>query len=132
MSGDKRFADAAKRTLATYLKAQKSDGTFYYKNYLNGEEDRGSICGSAVSFMGLLMIRLIDAGVGDEYREHVDLCAEWVMRNRFAADHPDPNLRGAFMNVRVRNRKGKKWYVNRDVGTAFGMRFLAAYYDYKF
>lgn len=131
LTGDRRYLAAARRTVMRYLEAQRSDGTIYYKNYLNGEADRSSICGSAVSFTGLLLLRLLEHGaVDDSYRERVDRCAEWVLRNRYAADHPDPNLRGAFMNIRLRHRKGKHWLVNRDVGTAFGLRFLAAYHDY--
>ncbi len=132
LTKDRRYLEAAKKTVQTYAKAQRKSGVIYYKNYLNGDADHGSICGSAVSFMGLLMIRLVDYGVGDEFKDRIDLSAKWVMANRFFADHPDPNLAGAFMNIRVRNRKGKKWFVNRDVGTAFGLRFLSKYYDYKF
>lgn len=132
LTHDRRYLEAAKQTVLAYIKAQKKDGTIYYKNSLSGEADRGSICGSAVSFVGLLMIRLSEYGVGDEFKERIDLSAQWVMANRFFPDHSDPNLAGAFMNIRRRNRKGKIWLVNRDVGTAFGLRFLSKYYDYKF
>ena len=53
-------------------------------------------------------------------------------KNRFAVDHPDPNLRGAVINIRTRHRHGKFWITQRDVGTSFGLRFLTAYYKYKF
>ena len=49
---------------------------------------------------------------------------------RFDPDHPDPNLAGAFLNSRSRVKNGSAMVVNRDVGTAFGIRFLARYYDY--
>jgi len=131
LTGNKAYLEAAKKTVDRYAEAQHKSGAIYYKNYLDGRSERGSICGSAVSFMGMLMIRLLDYEMGgDFYKERIQLSANWVMKNRFSATHDDPNLRGAFMNIRVRYRKGKHWIVNRDVGTAFGLRFLASYHDY--
>ncbi|VAX25423.1 hypothetical protein MNBD_IGNAVI01-1830 [hydrothermal vent metagenome] len=132
LTGDKRYLNAAKKTLLFYQKFQKKNGTFYYKNFIDGSSDRGSICGSAVSFMGLLWIRMVGYGEGDEFKENIEKSVNWVIKNRFSNDHPDKNLRGAFLNLRVRNKKGKIWITQRDVGTSFGMRFLAAYYKYKF
>ena len=131
LTGDKRYLVAAKRTVDRYVEAQQSNGAIHYKNYLDGRVDKSSICGSSVSFTGLLMMRLMKYGYNDQgYAERVDLCADWLSRNRYSVDHQDPNLRGAFLNLRVRFRKGKHWIVNRDVGTAFGLRFFAAYHDY--
>ncbi len=133
LTGDKRYLEAAKKSLLFHQKFQKNDGTFYYKNYVNGKAtDRGSICGSAVSFMGMLAIRMVGYGVGDDLKESIERSANWVIKNRFNNNHPDENLSGAFINLRVRTKKGKKWMTQRDVGTSFGMRFLASYYNYKF
>lgn len=133
LTGDKRYLDAAKKAIIYQQSFQLSSGMFYYKNYVNGKDsDRGSICGSAVSFMGMLSIRLVGYGVGDELKESIDQSAKWVIKNRFDKNHPDENLRGAFINLRVRNKKGKVWMTQRDVGTSLGMRFLAAYHNYKF
>ena len=133
LTGDRRYLDAAKKAIIYQQSFQLSSGIFYYKNYVNGKDsDRGSICGSAVSFMGLLSIRLVGYGVGDELMESIDQSAKWVIRNRFDNNHPDENLKGAFINLRVRNKKGKIWMTQRDVGTSLGMRFLASYYKYKF
>ncbi len=129
---DDRYLQTAKRTVDRYLQAQQRDGTIYYKNYLDDRYDPGSMCGSAVAFTGLLMLRLMENGVSRNYSERIDLCAQWLIRNQFSADHPDPNLAGAFMNIRKRNRKGKIWLVNRDVGTSFALRFLSSYYTHKF
>ncbi len=49
-------------------------------------------------------------------------------QNRFSTEHPDPNLRGAVVNTRMRFRKGEMWMTQRDVGTSFGLRFLSIYY----
>ncbi len=133
LTGDKRYLESAKKALKYQMSFQRPDGTFYYKNFVNGKEtDRGSICGSAVSFMGMLAIRMVGYGVGDEFKDMIDKSAEWVIKNRFDKNHPDENLRGSFLNLRVRTKKGKIWMTQRDVGTSFGMRFLADYYRYKF
>ena len=132
LTGDKRYLEGAKKTLELYKGFQKNDGTIYYKNYLDGRSNQNSVCGSAVSFAGILWIRLLEYGVGDEFKENIERSAEWVIKNRFGKDHPDPNLRGAFMNLRTRRKNGKIWMTQRDVGTSFGMRFLAVYYNYKF
>ncbi len=132
LTGDKRYLEAAKKTLKLFQNFQKKDGTIYYKNYLNAKSNQNSVCGSAVSFAGLLWIRLVGYGVGDEFKENIEKSAEWVIQNRFGNDHPDENLKGAFLNLRTRRKKGKIWMTQRDVGTSFGMRFMAAYYNYKF
>jgi hypothetical protein len=82
--------------------------------------------------MGLLWMRMVDYGVGDEFKESIEISVNWIIKNRFGKDHGDENLRGAFINLRVRTKKGKIWITQRDVGTSFGMRFLAAYYKYKY
>ncbi len=132
LTKDRRYLEAAKKTLLTYQKAQKNDGTIYYKNFLDGSSNENSLCGSAVSFAGMLWIRLVEYGVGNEFNENIEKSASWVIKNRFGQDHPDPNLRGAFLNLRTRRKHGKIWMTQRDVGTSFGMRFMAAYYNYKF
>ncbi len=133
LTKDKRYLDAALKCARVYAKAQDSKGTIYYKNYINGKEpNENSICGSATSFSAIVWMRLIEHQVGQEFLPNIEKTADWVYRNRFSDTHPDPNLRGAFLNTRVRNKKGKKWIVNRDVGTSFGLRFLAKYYDFHY
>lgn len=128
MTKDRRYLEAAARTARTYAKAQRPDGTLYYDNYVDGRFDKGSVCGSAVAFAGILWMRL--AGYGyDEFVENYERSARWLVKNRYAVDHPDPNLRGAVVNTRMRTRKGIVWLTQRDVGTSFGLRFLSAYYQ---
>ncbi|MEJ2637560.1 MAG: hypothetical protein P8184_20020, partial [Calditrichia bacterium] len=131
LTGDKRYLEAAKKTAEMYARVQHSDGTIYYENHLDGTANRNSVCGSAVAFAGMMWIRLVGYGVGDEFKDNIEMAAHWLVKNQFAADHPDPNLAGAYMNTRTRHKKGKVWLVNRDVGTSFGMRFMAAYYRYE-
>ena len=133
LTNDKRYLNAAVKCARVYASAQEKSGTIYYKNYINGKApNMNSICGSSASFSAIIWIRLVEHGVGDEFLQNIERSAQWVFRNRFAEDHPDPNLRGAFLNTRARNKKGKKWIVNRDVGTSFGLRFMAKYYDYHY
>ncbi len=133
LTNDKRYLNAALKCARVFADAQEKSGTIYYKNYINGKSpNQNSICGSAASFSAIIWIRLVEHGVGDEFLQNIERSAQWVYRNRFANNHPDPNLRGAFLNTRVRNKKGKKWIVNRDVGTSFGLRFMTKYYDFHY
>jgi hypothetical protein len=131
LTGDARYLEAAARTARTYAEFQDGHGTIYYQNFLDGSRDRSSVCGSAVAFSGILWLRLREHGV-QGFDGHIELALDWILKNRFAADHPDPNLRGAVVNTRLRHRKGKLWLTQRDVGSTFGVRFLASYYDYTF
>ncbi|MCD8165155.1 MAG: hypothetical protein LUE93_02925 [Bacteroides sp.] len=132
LTGDKKYLEAAAKTARTYAKAQRADGTLYYDNYTDGKpSDKGSVCGSAVAFAGILWIRLAEYGY-DEFIPHYEKSIAWILKNRYAMDHPDPNLRGAVANTRMRHRKGEVWLTQRDVGTSFGLRFMAAYYNLKF
>lgn len=132
MTHDKKYLEAAKKTLVTYKKAQRGDGTIYYDNYVDGSYGKSSITGSAVAFAGLLWIRLVKYGVGDEFKGNIEKSLHWILKNRFSLNHPDKNLRGAVINTRLRHKHGKIWFTQRDVGTSFGIRFLCDYYNYKF
>ena len=128
LTGDKRYLQAAKKTAAFYTKFQRKDGTFFYKNYVSGKKNRDSICGSTVSFAGIIWLRLLRYGVGEEFKPNIEKSLHWVLTNRYPKDHPDPNLAGGFFESRVRFIHKKVWLVNRDIATSFGVRFLADYY----
>ncbi len=129
LTGDRRYLEAAGKTAATFARFQDGAGTIYYKNYLDGRRDRSSITGSAVAFSGILWLRLREHGI-EGFDEHIERSLNWILKNRYATGHSDPNLAGAVINTRLRHRKGKLWFTQRDVGTTFGTRFLASYYDY--
>lgn len=131
LTGDTRYLDAALKTARMYAKTQKADGTFYYKNYLDGKANRNSLSGSTVAFAGIVWLRLKGYGVGDEFDENIEKSLEWTLANRFSADHPDKNLAGGFIELRTRKRFGKLWITHRDVGTSFALRFLVDYYRFR-
>ena len=132
LTGNRKYLDAALKTLVFHAKYQQKDGTFFYENFLDGTARKDSLTGSAVSFGGLLWLRLYQLGVGDEFKERIDLSALWIMVNRFPADHPDKNLAGAFLDLRTRVKKNKLWMTQRDIGVAFALRFFTAYYGFRF
>jgi len=131
LTGDRRYLEAAAKTLRTYLKAMRKDGTFFYVNYIDGRYNENSVTGSATAFCGILAIRLVKNGY-DEFKGSIEKSLNWILTNRFSANHPDPNLRGSVIDTRTRSRQGKIWLTQRDVGTSFGLRFLCDYYNYKF
>lgn len=124
---DRKYLEAAARTARVFARAQQKDGTIYYDNYLNGRmPDKGSITGSAVSLAGILWIELSDYGF-KEFDGNIEKSAQWLVKNRYAANHPDPNLRGSVIETRTRFKEGKAWLTNRDIGTSFAVRFLTDY-----
>tara|TARA_R110002126_G_scaffold66963_1_gene170049 strand:+ start:9302 stop:10564 length:1263 start_codon:yes stop_codon:yes gene_type:complete len=132
LTGDRKYLEGAAKTARTYANAQTADGTIYYKNYIDGKEpDKGSICGSSVAFSGIVWMELVKNGY-TEFEPKIELSLNWLLKNRFSISHPDPNLRGAVVNTRVRRKKGKNWIVNRDIGTSFGLRFFSDYLNYKY
>lgn len=132
LTGDKKYLDAASRTAEVFAKAQQKDGTIYYDNYLNGRQpDKGSITGSAAALAGIVWMQLSQNGY-KQFDENIEKSASWILKNRYAQDHPDPNLRGAVLETRIRFRKGKAWLTNRDTGSTFALRFLVDYIGYKF
>jgi hypothetical protein len=131
LTGDTRYLEAARKTAETFARFQDSRGTIYYQNFLDGSRDRSSVCGSAVAFSGILWLRLREHGV-EGFDDSIELSLDWILKNRYATDHPDPNLAGAVINTRLRHKQGKLWLTQRDVGSTFGVRFLASYYDYTY
>lgn len=128
LTGDQRYLEAAAMTAKTYAGFQDGAGTIYYRNYLDGARDRSSICGSAVAFAGIIWLRLREHGV-EGFDKNIALSVDWILKNRYAASHPDPNLAGAVINTRLRHRHDKLWFTQRDIGSSFGVRFLALYHD---
>ncbi len=132
LTGDLRYLESAKKTLVFYTKYQKKDGTFYYENYLDGRSNENSVTGSTVAMLGMLWIRLQNLDKEHDFRENIARSVRWILGNRFSSAHPDRNLAGATLNLRTRKKDGNLYLTQRDLGTAFAMRFLAAYYNDRF
>lgn len=126
VSGDRKFLEAAARTARWAQKVMQPDGSLFYRTTVDGQSTRAEVTGSAVAFNGILMLRLKDYGF-DEFAPTIDIFADWLVRNRFAANHPDPNLAGAVVNTRQKITKGTLVMQNRDVGSTFALRFLSLY-----
>jgi uncharacterized protein YyaL (SSP411 family) len=128
LTGKKAYLEAALKTARFYTKFQDKDGTIFYRNFIDGSRNENSVCGSTVAFAGIIWLRLLNYGVGEEFRDNIERSVNWLLKNQYAKDHSDPNLAGGFINTRLRHKKGKLWITNRDVGTSFGIRFLVDYY----
>jgi hypothetical protein len=132
LTRDPRYLAAARKTLLFYTKFQRKNGTIFYENFLDGTANESSPSGSTVAFAGLLWLRLIELGAGEGFEEPLARSLQWVLHNRYPADHPDPNLAGGFFNLRASTRGATTKVVHRDIGTAFGLRFLVAYHRAQF
>lgn len=126
ISGERKYLEGAARTARWAQKVMQRDGTLFYRTAIDGTTNRAEVTGSAVAFNGILMLRLKDYGYA-EFAPTVDTFADWLIRNRFASDHPDPNLAGAVVNTRQAIRGGRLELENRDVGSTFALRFLSLY-----
>lgn len=126
LTGNKEYLDAALKTARFYTRLQKPDGTIYYHNYLDGKYRRDSLCGSAVSFAGILWLRLERLGYS-EFAENIQKSLNWVLDNRFSPDHPDMNLAGGFLETRTVRYDDVYAIMMRDIATSFGLRFLSMY-----
>lgn len=132
VTGDRKYLEGAAKTARTFAKAQQKDGTIFYDNYTDGQRpDKGSATGSAVALAGIVWIELAKEGF-KEFDNNIEKSATWLLKNRYAVDHPDPNLRGAVVETRTRFQKGKIWLTNRDIGSSFALRFLVDYKNFKF
>jgi hypothetical protein len=131
-TGRREFLDAALKTLRFYTRFQRKDGTIFYDNNVRGTSIESSPSGSTVAFAGLLWLRLLQHGVGAEFRQNIERSFRWIMQSRFSEHHPDPNLAGGVYNLRARGKKDGMSVVQRDLGTSFGLRFLAAYYRHQY
>jgi hypothetical protein len=127
LTGDRRFVEAALRTARFMQSVQDRRGTIYYDLNTDGTWSLASITGSAVAFSALLWLRLHELGAGEEFTTNIQRASAWLRANQFPPDHPDPNLRGAYLETRVRFVDGRARIAMRDIASSFGVRFMARY-----
>ena len=123
------YLEAALKTARATQKLQKKSGLMYSTNFTDGKFREDSIVGSAVYFAGSLWLRLEKLGY-NEFKESIELSLDWALKNQFPANHPSQNLAGAFFETRVSVQTNHSIrLIIRDLSTAFGLRFLADYYQ---
>jgi hypothetical protein len=123
---DRRFLDAALRTARTHAKMMRLDGSIDYDQRIDGTSGSAAPTGSATAFAGLLWLGLRAEGVA-EFDLNIHRAARWLIANRFATGHPDPNLRGLVLELRSKSRNQSRAILQRDLGTIFAARFFEAY-----
>ncbi|MGD1843496.1 MAG: glycoside hydrolase family 47 protein [Thermonemataceae bacterium] len=128
LTKEKKYLEAATKTAKGMQKLMQKNGVIYYKSYTNGKHKTNSATASATAFSGLLWLRLKKLG-DNTFDEDITKAAQWLLANQFPSNHPDKNLAGGFIDLRLRQKKGKSSIVFRDIATAFALRFLAAYYQ---
>ncbi len=78
---DKKYLDAAVKTIKMHKKLIQKDGTFFYNNYIDGKFSDREITGSSTAFLGILWIRLSKLGFHEGYKDDIELAKNWVLKN---------------------------------------------------
>ncbi|MBP2831451.1 hypothetical protein J8281_04550 [Aquimarina sp. U1-2] len=132
LTNEQKFLNAAIKTAQALAKIQDRTGVIWYSSYLDGNHDRRSPCGSAASFAGILWLQLYELGITD-FEENIKRALDFTLKNQFSKDHEDPNLAGAYYEIRQKAKKdGQFELYYRDIATSFGMRFLSDVYQNAF
>ncbi len=129
LTKEQKYLDAAIKTAHALAKVQDKTGVIWYSSYLDGNHDKRSPCGSAASFAGILWLQLYELGITD-FEENIKRALDFTLKNQFSENHKDPNLAGAYYEIRQRAKKdGTFQLYYRDIATSFGMRFLSDVYQ---
>lgn len=123
---EQRYLDAALRTARANARMMRADGSFDYRQSVTGEGGRDQPTGSATAFAGILWLELRREGVRD-FDPQIHAAARWLLANRHASDHPDPNLRGLVVERRVKRGADGSVILQRDLGNFFALRFFETY-----
>ncbi len=128
LTKEDKYLQSALRTAQAMAKIQRKNGIIYYQHFADGRYRENSITGSAISFAGVLWLKLYNLGYKD-FQKNIDLSLQWVLKNRFLTTHPDKNLAGGFFETRSTIKDNNQVVINvRDIATAFALRFLADYH----
>ena len=123
---DPAFLEAALRNARANTRLMKSDGSFDYVQFVDKEGGSVQPTGSATAFAGIVWLKLRALGY-TEFDPQIHAAARWLVDNRFASDHPDPNVRGLVLELRNKRGKGETVVLQREIGTGFAARFFADY-----
>ncbi len=129
LTKEQKYLDAALKTAKALAKVQDKTGVIWYSSYLDGNHDKRSPCGSATSYAGILWLQLYELGITD-FENNIKLALDFTLKNQFSIAHTDPNLAGAYYEIRQKAKKdGTFELYYRDIATSFGMRFLSDLYQ---
>ncbi|MBQ0734668.1 beta-L-arabinofuranosidase domain-containing protein [Aquimarina celericrescens] len=129
LTNEQKYLDAAVKTARALAGVQDRTGVIWYSSYLDSNHDKRSPCGSAASFAGILWLQLYELGITD-FEENIKRALDFTLKNQFSENHKDPNLAGAYYEIRQRAKKdGTFQLYYRDIATSFGMRFLSDVYQ---
>jgi rhamnogalacturonyl hydrolase YesR len=132
ISEDKKYLEAATKTAQALAKIQQKNSIIYYTTYSSGAFEKESPCGSAVSFAGILWLKLKALG-NNSFNQNIEKALAFTLQNQFPINHPDKNLAGSFFEIRQKTSKNGAIELQvRDLATAFGLRFLSDYYHISF
>jgi uncharacterized protein YyaL (SSP411 family) len=121
-TNQQRYLNAALATARATVKMLTTNGSFDYEQNVSGRRGTASPTGSAAAFAGLLWLELRALG-NNEFDPQIHAVARWLIANRYSENHSDPNLRG--LVIEWRGKRGT--LLQRDLGSPFAARFLAAY-----
>lgn len=122
--GKARFLEGAKRTADFYLSRLDAYGRVCFPDPNGQVSPKDAESASAFAFTGLLLLEISkrERQTGRYLRE-TGAIAQWLTATQInPADGWPTELGGAY-----RDLKKAGYSVNRDLGTIFGLRFLAAY-----
>jgi hypothetical protein len=126
LTGDEPYLEAALATARAYATFPDPDGTMYYRHRFDGWRSLQSPSGSVLAFTGVLWLRLSRLGYL-EFDPLIERAVDWLLANQYPVDHPDPNLAGAYLEFWTKVKNGDFRIYQRDIATAFGLRFLSDY-----
>jgi hypothetical protein len=129
LSNNEKYKIAAHKTAVALQKIQQKNGVIYYSSFTNGKFEEESPCGSAVSFAGILWLKLQQLSY-EEFNDSIQIALDFTLHNQFPINHPDKNLAGGYFEIRQKiDKDGTVNLIYRDIATAFGLRFMSLIYN---
>ncbi|NJS13736.1 MAG: hypothetical protein HC788_02830, partial [Sphingopyxis sp.] len=124
-AADPKLIEAILATARANARMMKGDGSFDYVQNRDGTSGRESPTGSATAFAGLLWLELRQYGI-TEFDPQIHAAARWLIANRFAKDHPDPNVRGLVLGTarEARRTRASALRCSAIWAAPFAARFL--------
>jgi rhamnogalacturonyl hydrolase YesR len=127
---EQRYLDGAVRAAGWYLEAQNLDGGLYYTPSPDGRHNSFGLCTSVVACAVLFWADLWRRLGDDRYLAPIARGTGYLLAAQFAADVPDPDVRGAFFEApHAPDGSLAPGYQVRDLATIFAIRALDAVLD---